>query len=161
LTYRRSKQKRKNEYEQRRGEIMVLKQKGKFVVITFIMIILAGIFFFMSANAQNNVKASPVRKLPRIVDVGADKCIPCIQMSPELEKLKKEYAGALEVEFIDVWKRPQDAEPYKVRGIPTQIFYDASGKEIARHLGFISKDDILAKFKSLGIVIVKADAKGR
>ena len=140
---------------------MVLKQQRKFVVITFIMVILAGIFIFVSANAQSNTKISPVKKLPRIVDVGADKCIPCIQMAPELEKLKREYAGALEVEFIDVWKRPQDAEPYKVRGIPTQIFYNASGKEVARHLGFISKDDILAKFKSLGIVIVKADTKGK
>jgi thioredoxin 1 len=80
-------------------------------------------------------------------------------MAPELENLKKEYAGALEVEFVDVWKRPQDAEAYKVRAIPTQIFYDANGKELGRHLGFISKDDILAKFKSLGIVIVKADTK--
>ena len=140
---------------------MVLNQKRKFVIITFLIVIFAGIFIFVSANAQSNAKASPVAKLPRIVDVGADKCVPCIKMAPELEKLKKEYAGALEVEFVDVWKRPQDAEPYKVRGIPTQIFYDASGKELARHLGFISKDDILAKFKSLGIVIVKADAKGK
>ena len=104
-------------------------------------------FVFVSANAQSNAKTSPAAKLPRIVDVGADKCIPCIRMAPELEKLKKEYAGVLEVEFVDVWKKPQAAEPYKVRVIPTQIFYDASGKEIDRHLGFISKDDILAKFK--------------
>jgi hypothetical protein len=47
------------------------------------------------------------------------------------------------------------------RGKIMQIFYDASGKEVARRLGFISKDDILAKFKELGIVIVKADAKGK
>jgi thioredoxin 1 len=145
----------------RRGEITLLNHKRKFVVITFIIVIFASIFVFVSANAQSNEKAVPALKLPRVVDVGADKCIPCIKMAPELEKLKKEYAGALEVEFVDVWKRPQDAEPYKVRGIPTQIFYDASGKEVARHLGFISKDDILAKFKSLGIVIVKADAKAK
>ena len=140
---------------------MLLNHKRKCVIVTFLIVIFAGIFIFVSANAQSNTKASPAAKLPRIVDVGADKCIPCIRMAPELEKLRKEYAGVLEVEFVDVWKRPQDAESYKVRGIPTQIFYDASGKEIARHFGFISKDDILAKFKSLGIVIVKADAKGK
>jgi thioredoxin 1 len=140
---------------------MLLNQKGKCTVIMFFILIFAGIFIFGSANAQNNAKASPAAKLPRIVDVGADKCIPCIQMAPELEELKKEYAGALEVEFIDVWKRSRDAEPYKVRAIPTQIFYDARGKEVARHLGFMSKEDILAKFKSLGIAIVKADAKGK
>jgi thioredoxin 1 len=145
--------------ENERGEIMPSSHKGKFVIVAFLIVILAGIFIFVSANAQSNIKAPPVVRLPRLVDVGADKCVPCIRMAPELEKLKKECAGTLEVEFVDVWKKPEAAEPYKVRGIPTQIFYDASGKEVARHLGFISKDNILAKFKELGIVIVKADVK--
>jgi thioredoxin 1 len=140
---------------------MLLNHKRKSAVITFFIVIFAGMFIFVSANAQSNAKASPAAKLPRVVDVGADKCIPCIQMAPELEKLKKEYAGVLEVQFVDVWKYPEEANKYGVRGIPTQIFYDASGKEVARHLGFISKEDILAKFKSLGIVIIKADAKGK
>jgi thioredoxin 1 len=148
-------------YENSRGEIMLLNHKRKLVIVTSLIVIFAGIFIFVSANAQSNTKTSSAAKLPRLVDVGADKCVPCIMMAPELEKLKKEYTGALEVEFVDVWKKPEAAEPYKVRGIPTQIFYDASGKEVARHLGFISKDDILAKFKTLGIMIVKADAKGK
>jgi len=137
---------------------MILNHKKSFA---FLIVIFAGIFICASANAQSNTKTSPAMKLPRIIDVGADKCIPCIQMAPELEKLKKEYAGMLEVEFVDIWKRPREAEPYRVRGIPTQIFYDASGKEVARHLGFISKEDILAKFKELGIPIVKTVAKGK
>jgi thioredoxin 1 len=138
---------------------MLLNDKRTFVIGTFLIVIFAGMFIFVSANAQSNLKAPPAARLPRIVDVGADKCIPCIRMAPELEKLKKEYAGVLEVEFIDVWKKPKDAEPYKVRGIPTQIFYDASGKEIVRHFGFISKEDIVAKFKSLGVVVTRSDSK--
>ncbi len=35
--------------------------------------------------------------------------------------------------------------------IPTQIFYDADGKERFRHVGFFGKDDILAKWKELGV----------
>jgi thioredoxin 1 len=118
-------------------------------------------FILMSASAQNDTKTPPAAKLPRIVDVGADKCIPCIRMAPQLESLKKEYAGVLEVEFVDVWKRPEDAKLYKIRGIPTQIFYDASGKERARHFGYISKEDILARFKELGVKIVKADVRAQ
>jgi thioredoxin 1 len=148
-------------YKYERGEIMPLNHKRKFVIVTFLIVILTGIFVFVSANAQSNTKTTPALKLPRLVDVGADKCVPCIMMAPELEKLKKEYVGALEVEFVDVWKKPQAAEPYKIRAIPTQIFYDTGGKELARHLGFISKDDILAKFKELGVMIVKSDAKGK
>jgi thioredoxin 1 len=35
--------------------------------------------------------------------------------------------------------------------IPTQIFYDATGKERCRHEGFMSKEAILAKWQELGV----------
>ncbi len=90
-------------------------------------------------------------KLPRLVDLGANKCIPCKMMAPILESLKKEYAGRLQVDFIDVWQNPDAGRQYKIGLIPTQIFYDASGKELFRHEGFFSKEEILAKWKELGL----------
>src|SRR5512142_1692595 len=90
-------------------------------------------------------------KLPRLVDLGADKCIPCKAMAPILKDLKAEYAGRMEVEFIDVWKNPDAGKAYKIRMIPTQIFFDASGKERFRHVGFYGKEDILGKWKELGV----------
>lgn len=107
-----------------------------------------------SNNIQvpTNVKPQRINKaLPRLVDLGAGKCIPCKMMAPILEELRKEYAGRLEVEFIDVWKTPDEAKKYKINIIPTQIFYDAPGKELFRHEGFISKEDILSKWKEFGI----------
>ena len=65
--------------------------------------------------------------------------------------MKKEYAGKLEVEFIDVWKNPDAAKQYGIEVIPTQIFYDATGKELFRHIGFFAKEDILAKWKEFGV----------
>jgi hypothetical protein len=72
-------------------------------------------------------------------------------MAPVLKELKTEYAGQMEVDFIDVWKNPDAGKPYKIKLIPTQIFYDASGKERFRHEGFFGKEDILAKWKELGV----------
>ncbi len=91
--------------------------------------------------------------LPRLVDLGARKCIPCKMMAPILEELKTEYAGRLKVVFIDVWEDPSRSEEYGIKLIPTQIFFDASGKELFRHEGFFSKADILAKWKELGVDI--------
>ncbi len=91
------------------------------------------------------------KNLPRLLDLGANKCIPCKKMAPVLEELKKEYAGKLEVEFIDVWKTPDEAKKYGINLIPTQIFYDAAGKELFRHEGFFGKADILAKWQELGV----------
>jgi len=93
--------------------------------------------------------ASP--PLPKLLDLGAGKCIPCKMMAPILEELKKEYAGKLEVEFIDVWKNPDAGRQYGIEVIPTQIFYDTNGKELFRHIGFFAKEDILAKWKELGV----------
>ena len=88
---------------------------------------------------------------PRMVDLGADKCIPCKKMAPILAELKTEYAGRAVIEFIDVWKNPSAGEPYDVRIIPTQIFFDRDGKEVWRHEGFLPKDEIVAKLKTLGV----------
>ena len=89
--------------------------------------------------------------LPKLVDLGADKCIPCKKMAPILEELKKEYDGRMEVVFIDVWKNPDAGKQYDIDLIPTQIFFDATGKELFRHQGFFSKEDILAKWRELGV----------
>lgn len=104
-----------------------------------------------TAAPATSQPAAPAAPLPRLVDLGADKCIPCKMMAPILEELRKEYAGQLEVEFIDVWKNSAPAEAYGVNTIPTQIFFDASGRERFRHEGFFGKQDILAKWKELGV----------
>jgi len=99
--------------------------------------------------------ASPQKKLPRLLDLGATKCIPCKMMVPVLESLKKEYKGKLTVEFIDITENQPAGQKFKIRTIPTQIFFDAGGKEIDRHIGYISKEDIIAKFKQHGIKLTK------
>ena len=96
-------------------------------------------------------KSEEFEALPRLVDLGADKCIPCKMMAPVLEDLKKDYAGIFSVEFIDVWKAPEKAKEYRIAIIPTQIFFDAFGKELFRHEGFFSKEDILGKWKEFGV----------
>jgi len=91
--------------------------------------------------------------LPRLVDLGADKCVPCKMMVPILEELREEYRGRFDVEFIDVWKKPETGRQWRIRVIPTQIFIDGNGKELYRHEGFFSKEDILKKWKELGVDI--------
>jgi thioredoxin 1 len=85
-------------------------------------------------------------ELPRLVDLGADKCKACKALAPILEELRKEYKGRLTVEFIDAWKNPDAGGLYGIRLIPTQILYDKTGREVWRHEGFISKKDLKALF---------------
>jgi thioredoxin 1 len=93
----------------------------------------------------------PARPTPRLVDLGAGKCIPCKAMAPILDQLRTDYAGRLDVQFIDVWQDPDAGGAYDVRMIPTQIFYGADGKELARHEGFMGREEILAQWRAVGV----------
>jgi len=119
--------------------IMLLKQRGK------------GTDAVQGLSTPAVAAAPTTSGLPRLVDLGADKCVPCKMMAPILEELKEQYKGRLDVAFLDVWKNPNVSKQYGIQVIPTQIFYDAAGKERFRHEGFFSKDDILAKWKELGV----------
>jgi len=96
-------------------------------------------------------------KLPRLLELGSKSCRPCQEMEPILTKLTKEYAGVLEISFIDVWLKENEAvgKKYKINSIPVQIFFDAEGKELWRHTGFFSEEDILKKWKELGYDLKK------
>jgi thioredoxin 1 len=100
--------------------------------------------------AASHDAAPPALGIPRLVDIGADRCIPCKAMAPILEELRTEYAGRMQVDFVDVWKNPSAGAPYRVYGIPTQIFFDEHGRELTRHHGFLSKEDILATWRRVG-----------
>jgi thioredoxin 1 len=96
--------------------------------------------------------------LPRLLDLGATKCVPCKMMAPILEDLSTSMVDRLQVEFIDVWEKPAAAELYAINLIPTQIFFGPDGRELYRHEGFISKEDILAKWAELGFHLAAASA---
>lgn len=111
-----------------------------------------------AAAGEAIVSPSPAPGIPRLVDLGAGKCIPCKMMAPILDELKEEYAGALDVVFIDVWEDSSAGEKYGIETIPTQIFYGPDGKELFRHVGFIAKEEILAKWEELGFPLEKTSA---
>ena len=114
----------------------------------------------LETNSRGEGGSKPDKALPRLVDVGADKCIPCKMMAPTLEELKNDYSRSVHIMFVDVWKNPGAEKPYRVRMIPTQIFYDPSGKELFRHEGYYSKENILGKFKDLGFEVKKDTEPG-
>jgi thioredoxin 1 len=100
------------------------------------------------AAAQPEV---PVKGMVTVVDLGAKKCIPCKMMAPILAKLEKEYAGRAAIVFLDVWEDPKPAHRFGIGGIPTQIFFDKEGKEVFRHLGFLSEEEIVRRLKDMGV----------
>lgn len=88
--------------------------------------------------------------LPRLVDLGSESCVPCRMMQPELEHLRTTMEGSLEVVFIDVNQDRSAASDYRIRVIPTQIFFSPEGVELTRHEGYIDAEGILGIFREHG-----------
>ena len=115
--------------------------------------LLVGFLFLtgVQLSRAGSYKELPVKGMVTLVDLGANACIPCKLMAPIMTKLEKDYQGKAAVVFVDVWKFPEQAKPFNIQVIPTQIFYDKTGKEVSRHEGFMSEKDIVSQLKKMGV----------
>jgi thioredoxin 1 len=96
---------------------------------------------------------APTRPLITFIELGSVNCIPCKAMQPVMKAIEEKYGAQVTVVFYDVWKEEQAhrAREYNIRLIPTQVFLDASGREILRHEGFFPEKDIDAFLQSRGV----------
>ena len=88
---------------------------------------------------------------PTVIDLGARTCVQCRKMAPILESMAGEYRGRASVLFIDVHANNAAADRFRIRMIPTQIFFDTRGNEVKRHVGFMEKAAIIKELKSAGL----------
>lgn len=118
---------------------------------TVILCCLSVMFMLRSVLLASTPVEIPAKGMVTMVDIGKGQCIPCKMMAPILEKLKKEYSGRAAVIFIDIREDRTPAQRFGVRTIPTQIFFDRYGQEVFRHVGVMSEEDIVRRFKEMGV----------
>lgn len=61
--------------------------------------------------------------LPLVVDFSAAWCSPCRIMTDRLDGLEKIYDGRVNFVYCDVEENPDIAEQYKIRNVPTLLFF--------------------------------------
>jgi thioredoxin 1 len=126
----------------------------KLAFLVFSALIMAVALSTPGRAADANAAVIPPVPTPGLVtmlDLGATQCVPCKMMAPIIEELKADYQGRASIIFIDVWQHREQAQRFGIKGIPTQIFYDQDGNEVARHVGFMDKKSIVSVFKKLGV----------
>lgn len=86
---------------------------------------------------------------PTVAEFGANACAQCREMKPVLEALRREHGERIAVVNVDLiaQKEANYIQRYGIQLMPTQIFFDAQGREIGRNLGKLSGEEILARLQ--------------
>lgn len=117
------------------------------------IIFLTFTLFSCSENNVNNTVEPEYKTKITFVELGSDKCIPCVNMRPIMDSIQYKYGKQIYVKFIDVI-RGTESHHFKIRLMPTQVFLDSNNVEIFRHEGFFAQDSIDMFLQSQGLIII-------
>jgi thioredoxin 1 len=96
--------------------------------------------------------SAPAEGKPALYEFGAKYCIPCKEMKEVMAALKTSHGDQVEFRMVYSDEERPLFEKYKIMLIPTQVFFDASGKEVDRHIGALPKEEVLKKLKELKFI---------
>lgn len=88
------------------------------------------------------------RTVPVVVDLWAEWCGPCKQLSPILDDVAAELSDKLTVAKVNIDDNPESPQKYGVRGIPTMILFK-DGKPVATKVGALPKGALVEWINSV------------
>lgn len=88
------------------------------------------------------------RSVPVVVDLWAEWCGPCKQLSPILEKVVTEYAGRIVLAKVDVDANPQLAQSFRAQSIPMVVALIA-GQPAPMFTGAVPEEQVRQVFEQL------------
>ncbi len=97
------------------------------------------------AAALDVVQAALQLGKPTVVEFGANACASCREMKPILDALERDHGARISVRSIDIIKVRGYASRYRIQLMPTQVYFDAQGREIGRTMGKVTGGEILAR----------------
>jgi thioredoxin 1 len=89
---------------------------------------------------------------PALYEFGAGYCASCKEMAKIMGELTPTYRDQVEFRLVYIDKNKDLFQKYKIMLIPTQVFLDASGKEVDRHMGALTKEEVIQKLKDLKFI---------
>jgi thioredoxin 1 len=88
---------------------------------------------------------------PTLVEFGRTGCPSCDMMQPILSNLEGRFFAKMNIVFVHVQRFPLLASRYGINLIPVQVFFDKSGKEVFRNVGFYPQNEIEKKLAEMGV----------
>lgn len=115
----------------------------------------AGLPWIVDASDDDFASVAGRSTLPVLVDLWAEWCAPCRQVTPIVERLGREMAGKVKVVKVDVDRSPKTASRFGVRGVPTLLLL-GEGREVDRIVGALPEDQLRTRVTN-AIAVQPAD----
>ena len=125
--------------------------KAAVVLLAGMLLILSGCRDHPNAGSVDPVREALHAGRPALINFGDATCYPCKKMKPVLAQAKKDYSGRATILNLDIRKHRDLPRQYRLQLVPTQVFFDARGREAGRHVGFMSRKEIDRNLKALGV----------
>jgi thioredoxin 1 len=126
-----------------------MKSWGYRCVLGFICL---GFLLLMQPWPTQAQSSTPTKGKPALYEFGSKYCIPCKEMKEVMAALKASHGDQVEFRMVYVDEEKPMFGEYKIVAIPTQVYLDASGKEVDRHMGALSKVEVLKKLEELKFI---------
>ena len=114
--------------------------------------LIIGLMFLCQIIPGLGQSASGAAAQPALYDFGMGKCVSCKEMEKVLAAIKSKYGDQIEVRLVMAEKDKELFQKYKIVAVPTQVFLDASGQEVERHMGLFAENDLVKKLQDLKFI---------
>ena len=102
----------------------------------------------VTLTAENFKKEVLESKIPVLVDVWAEWCMPCKMIGPSISQIAETYKDKIKVGKLNVDSEAEIASQYSIISIPTLIIFK-DGQAIRQKVGAMPRHEIEKLFSDL------------
>ncbi|MDI6801930.1 MAG: thioredoxin family protein [Thermodesulfovibrionales bacterium] len=102
-------------------------------------------------TVEDQIEYSKKKGKTILIQIGADSCIPCVEMKDILQRVKEDYKDKIIIIDVNSPKEKELVQKLSISKIPTQIFIDKKANEYGRHEGYFSYEEISHTLKEMGV----------
>ena len=120
--------------------------------LSVLVILLLG-WLWVNPGAPALAQAAPAPAgTPKILEFDRKLCPICKASERVILAVKDRYAGQFEVEKLYIDEADVVVRRYKVAFVPTQVFLNAAGQEVARHEGVYKEEALIQRLRELKFI---------
>jgi len=121
---------------------------ARLVFIALLALLSSGV---AQATPKVQYGAEPVPGMITLIQAGYERCGFCTVMEGSIEYVAEAFKKNLAVRYVDVLHDVAFRKKYEVDAAPAQLIFGADGKLLTRHIGFLTKGQLLEMLGKAGV----------